>query len=89
MQGQLRHGRLQQHEEQGEGQRHHRAACQLVHDVVRALPAVGLCRESAGAHAQEAEHPVDDVEEHAAHSDGPQIDFGAEMSRDGNVHQPQ
>lgn len=51
--------------------------------------AVELGSHATGAHAQEGEEPVDDVEQHAAYRDGSDVGGIAEMSDDGHVHQSQ
>ena len=81
-QGALKHEHGERH-----GKRHAQAAHEKKHGLGAVATAVGLRRHAACAHAQEAEHPIDDVEQHAAHGNGGYVGGVAEVACYRHVNQ--
>ena len=79
-----RYGPLQGDEHQGDGQCDGAGADEGGEGFVPALGAVGLGGEAGGAHAEEAEVPIDEVEDGGADGDGPDVG-GGEVAHDGHV----
>ena len=48
-----------------------------------------LCRHATRTHAQKSKHPVNDVEQHAAHRYGTDVGSRTEVACDGHIHQTQ
>ena len=82
-------GVLQNQEQGGHCHGHGERAEQDAHALRKVALAIGLRGQPPGSHAEEAEHPVNHVEKHASHGDGPDVGRVAQMACDGHVCQSQ
>ena len=78
-------GPLQDYQRQRYAYRYGAGAYEYFDSLVPALGAEGLCREAAGAHAQEAEVPVYEVEYLGAYGYGANM-VAREVAHDGHIH---
>ena len=53
------------------------------------MSAIGLGGESSRSHAEEAEEPVNHIEQHASHGDGSDIGSRSQMAYNADVNQSQ
>ena len=87
--GQPPYGVLRRQDEQCDAQRHTERAQQRVDHARRISTAQSLRGESAGAHSQEAEEPVEDIEHHGAHRNGTDISGIADVAHNGHIDESQ
>ena len=80
-----RYGPLQRYEQHGYGEGDGTGANQYLHGLVPSFGAESLGGEAAGAHAQESEVPVDEVEYLCADGYGAYV-VARQMSHNGHVH---
>ena len=76
---------LQQDNQQGDTQRNGAGADEYLHRLGPLLGAESLCREATGAHPQESEVPIDEVEDLGADGDGANM-VAREVPHNGHIH---
>ena len=86
--GEQRDGVLQKDESQGDGEGDGDGANEDAHRLVETARTVGLCGESAGAHAKETEVPVNQVKNLGANGYGAQLRL-PQVTNDGGVDHAQ
>ena len=82
-------GALQEHEQQPDAEADGERAQENAHHLVELPAAVGLRCHAAGAHAQEAEHPVEHVEYRRAYGYGTDIPGVTYVAYNGHIDKSQ
>ena len=79
-------GELQDQQGKGQQQTDAQRAEQDSGRFLQVVSAVGLGSESSCSHAEEAEEPVNHIEQHASHSDGSDVGSCSQMAYNADVN---